>query len=213
VLTRILEAIRARRFGTYGYSTFSKFPIWEGEPESGSNINFLGQRISTSFYASMKDSARRMTYPKANEEIFEWLALLEAVLKSGDTFTMIEAGAGYGRWLVSAACALRSLGRPTRMHFSRHHLEQRERPRMGQRRVQLGRHGDDAHADRSEIRRPLERIFERWPLDRRVPFDQDELGIEPVLAALCDEAVDEMLHPALQIATVVVIARPSKHLK
>jgi hypothetical protein len=97
--------------------------------------------------------------------------------------------------------------------LSRHHLEQRERPRMGQRRVQLGRHGDDAHADRSEIRRPLERIFERWPLDQRVPFDQDELGIEPVLAALCDEAVDEMLHPALQIAAVVVIARPSKHLK
>jgi hypothetical protein len=82
---------------------------------------------------------------------------------------------------------------------------------MGQRRVQLGRHGDDAHAGRLEIRRPLERIFERRPLDRRVPFDQDELGIEPVLAALCDEAVDEMLHPALQIAAVVVVSRHRDH--
>jgi FkbM family methyltransferase len=30
---------------------------------------------------------------------------------------MVEAGAGYGRWLVSAACALRALGRSTRTHL------------------------------------------------------------------------------------------------
>ncbi|HYM01567.1 MAG TPA: hypothetical protein VET85_01400 [Stellaceae bacterium] len=49
----------------------------------------------------------RTGYPAVSEETFEWELLLSAVLDARDRFVMIEAGAGYGRWLVTAACALR----------------------------------------------------------------------------------------------------------
>lgn len=39
------------------------------------------------------------------EDFFEWMDLLTALDQSGDTFTMIEVGAGYGRWVVNAVAA------------------------------------------------------------------------------------------------------------
>lgn len=48
-------------------------------------------------------------YPDVNEEIFEWRHMLAAILDARSRFTMIEAGCGYGRWLVSAAHAIRRL--------------------------------------------------------------------------------------------------------
>jgi FkbM family methyltransferase len=45
--------------------------------------------------------------PSINEEIFKWRHMLSAILDARDTFTMIEAGCGYGRLLVSAARAIR----------------------------------------------------------------------------------------------------------
>jgi hypothetical protein len=117
MLTRILEAIHRPRASTDACSPFYKFLIWNGELEPGFIIDFPGQRISTSFYAPSVKQGVQPTYPSVSEEIFEWAALLESVLQSGDTFTMIEAGAGYGRWLVGAVSALRCLGRKTRTHL------------------------------------------------------------------------------------------------
>lgn len=48
--------------------------------------------------------------PGINEEIYEWLDVLESVLHAHDRFTMIELGCGYGRWLVYAALALQQRG-------------------------------------------------------------------------------------------------------
>jgi len=46
------------------------------------------------------------------EDFFEWMDLLTALDQSGDNFTMIEVGAGYGRWVVNAfAAANRMLDR------------------------------------------------------------------------------------------------------
>ena len=42
-----------------------------------------------------------------NEEYFEWIDLLRAVAEPRDSFTMLELGAGWGRWLVDAWSALR----------------------------------------------------------------------------------------------------------
>jgi FkbM family methyltransferase len=42
-------------------------------------------------------------WPAINSEIFEWLALCEAILEARGTFTMFELGAGFGRWSVFAA--------------------------------------------------------------------------------------------------------------
>ena len=48
------------------------------------------------------------TYPHQNsEDYFEWIDLLTAIDRSHVQFTMIEVGAGYGRWISNAAAALR----------------------------------------------------------------------------------------------------------
>jgi FkbM family methyltransferase len=47
-------------------------------------------------------------YPAFDEEYFEWVDVLEAVVGAAETFTMIELGAGWGRWLMNAAAAARA---------------------------------------------------------------------------------------------------------
>jgi len=48
------------------------------------------------------------TFPyKDSEDYFEWIDLLTAIDRSGEQFTMIEIGAGYGRWIANAAAALK----------------------------------------------------------------------------------------------------------
>lgn len=48
------------------------------------------------------------TYPqRTSEDYFEWIDLLEAIEEARGTFTMIEVGAGYGRWIANAAAAVR----------------------------------------------------------------------------------------------------------
>jgi len=71
-------------------------------------------------------------YPALVESHFEWLALLQSVVEyaqaaghdeSNRPFTMIELGAGFGRWLANAAGALRSIiaenGSPARLSAPR----------------------------------------------------------------------------------------------
>jgi len=48
---------------------------------------------------------------QANEDLFEWVDLLESVASAGDRFVMLDLGAGYGRWLVNAALACRQQGK------------------------------------------------------------------------------------------------------
>jgi FkbM family methyltransferase len=49
--------------------------------------------------------------PSVGENYFEWIDLLEAVAEAGDRFTMVELGAGYGRWLIEAWSALCRIGK------------------------------------------------------------------------------------------------------
>jgi FkbM family methyltransferase len=48
-----------------------------------------------------------VTAPPPDPELFEWIDVLEAVTRADRRFTMLELGAGYGRWIVNAAAALR----------------------------------------------------------------------------------------------------------
>lgn len=48
------------------------------------------------------------SFPAFDEEYFEWIDLLEAVVTAHSKFTMIELGAGYGRWLANAWAAVRA---------------------------------------------------------------------------------------------------------
>jgi FkbM family methyltransferase len=92
---------------------FAEFESWQGLAPANFDVNFLGQRTDVSFVSGWADKERLIDreawppYPTVSEETFEWVAVLRAVLEARGTFSMIELGAGYGRWLVAAACAVR----------------------------------------------------------------------------------------------------------
>jgi FkbM family methyltransferase len=48
-----------------------------------------------------------MVGPPLPHETYEWMALLDAVSEASTRFTMLELGAGFGRWTVRAAAAVR----------------------------------------------------------------------------------------------------------
>ncbi|MBN8965587.1 MAG: hypothetical protein J0H89_09460 [Rhizobiales bacterium] len=107
---------------------FSKFPIWRGQVPDGYAADFVGHLIKPEYQhgvaAIAKSNYSESKHLESNQtdsikpntptipvtiddEIFEWIAVLESVLASKDSFTMVELGAGYGRWTGRAACALR----------------------------------------------------------------------------------------------------------
>jgi FkbM family methyltransferase len=49
-----------------------------------------------------------MSFPPIDDQYLEWIDVLEAVTLAEGTFTMLELGAGYGRWVVNAAAAVRA---------------------------------------------------------------------------------------------------------
>jgi FkbM family methyltransferase len=93
------------------------FPRWEGKVPPDFIVNFLGVLTRAEYYkdyltTSVRYPADRIVeteYPPFDEEYFEWIDLLEAVVLAKNHFTMIELGAGFGRWTVNAAVALRQL--------------------------------------------------------------------------------------------------------
>jgi FkbM family methyltransferase len=52
------------------------------------------------------------SYPPFDEEYFEWIDLLEAVTSARGRFTMLELGAGFGRWTARAAGAAQQRNLP-----------------------------------------------------------------------------------------------------
>ncbi len=102
--------------------------------------NFMGARIAHAFerdfndvvsladpdqFKGLKASGRSATYdadptyPDRNsEDYFEWVDLLTAIDRAVGSFSMIELGAGYGRWIANAAAALRRhQGAPLSAHL------------------------------------------------------------------------------------------------
>jgi FkbM family methyltransferase len=90
---------------------FAEFQPWRGCVPARHCADFLGQLYDSRFFKTAEypatDYHAATDYPMPSEEIFEWIALLEAVLAARDTFVMMDLGAGYGRWSVAAACAIR----------------------------------------------------------------------------------------------------------
>jgi FkbM family methyltransferase len=95
---------------------FSQFDRFQGSVAPGFQTNFLSVMTRNSFIAGLVTSLGLQLpeydyvdaqYPIFDEEYFEWVDFLEAVSTAEKQFTMIELGAGYGRWLVNAAMAAR----------------------------------------------------------------------------------------------------------
>ncbi|HEX5325621.1 MAG TPA: FkbM family methyltransferase [Acetobacteraceae bacterium] len=97
---------------------FHRFGRWRGTVKPGFAADFVGQMTDQGFVdptfavgvtvdSRQHDRTTVPPYPQINEELFEWIALLSAILEAKGSFTMIEGGAGYGRWSVAAAQAIR----------------------------------------------------------------------------------------------------------
>jgi FkbM family methyltransferase len=71
-------------------------------------VDFLCCRIRHEFWPScLRTGIPQKDYPPFDEEYFEWIDVLESVVQARDTYTMIELGAGFGRWMVRAGVAMR----------------------------------------------------------------------------------------------------------
>jgi FkbM family methyltransferase len=92
------------------------FELWEAKEipcPPGFAVDYPGvlrrrEFMSTSFEDTVSLSIGA-SVPPVNEEYFEWIDVLESVSRADGRFCMVELGAGYGRWLVRAAVALRLL--------------------------------------------------------------------------------------------------------
>jgi FkbM family methyltransferase len=100
---------------------YDRFRPWEGDVEPGWIVNWLGVRTRASVQSEGGELAAPMYVvsepPALSEDFLEWVAVLESVVDSTGSFVMVELGAGWGRWLVNAAVALKQLDpdRPFRL--------------------------------------------------------------------------------------------------
>ncbi len=91
---------------------FGKFRGFKGEAAPGCDRDFIGTSIRQDFWAgAWRDMAIQVEPPNPpfDEEYFEWIDVLESVVNAGDSYTMLELGAGYGRWSMRAALAVQQL--------------------------------------------------------------------------------------------------------
>jgi FkbM family methyltransferase len=91
------------------HEVFEGFRRWAGQVPSGFDADFLGSRYQTAYFKlfTPQPNARyvALPYPPVDEEYFEWIDLLETVTSARGRFTMLELGAGFGRWTARGAAA------------------------------------------------------------------------------------------------------------
>jgi FkbM family methyltransferase len=95
---------------TEHHPVFLEFSRFKGEVPAGYDHDFLGSKIRTWFWGGpSRDTPLEVDtpYPPFDEEYFEWIDLLESVVAARDSYNMVELGAGYGRWALRAAQAVR----------------------------------------------------------------------------------------------------------
>ncbi len=77
-------------------------------------VDFLGIKTRVSYLGvpEWRDSedCSAPSLPRFDDQYLEWIDLLEAISEARNDFTMMELGAGYGRWLVRATSIARSFG-------------------------------------------------------------------------------------------------------
>ena len=99
---------------------FNEFPRKESISDGRSVYDFLGGAIDASYKRGWEKNVLpagtkvKPGYPTPSEWTVDWIACLLAAKLAGDRFTVIELGAGYGQWMVTAIMAYKTLhpGRP-----------------------------------------------------------------------------------------------------
>ena len=84
---------------------------WKGEVSGNYSVDFLGVRTDPKFRGHFNPSPKgflETAYPEPDQSYFEYIFLLESIASAtGPIYTILELGAGYGYWLVSASEAVR----------------------------------------------------------------------------------------------------------
>jgi len=101
--------IQLERAKPQHHKIFDALSVYTGKAEPGFDIDFLGIRTRCEFSAGGIITAMPVHTLEPHEDYFEWIDLLESIMAAKDRYTMMELGAGYGRWSVRAAAALRQL--------------------------------------------------------------------------------------------------------
>lgn len=100
-------------------------------------LDYLGVRTRSEFFTTAASAGFLVrtspALPRFDEEYPEWIDVLEAVERASGHFTMVELGAGWGRWLARGGTAARLRGlpftlvgveaEPTHFAWLRAHLE------------------------------------------------------------------------------------------
>lgn len=109
------------RFYATRHHSFRKILPRSIEVSSGFFPSFGGSVIRGEFFdlhtALSESKIYNISEPELNEEYWEWVDLLDAIYDADDEFVMAEIGAGYGRWIVSAACLGRHIRPSLRMRL------------------------------------------------------------------------------------------------
>ena len=111
---RISEWLRPiRPWDGLHHPVLEKFTHFEGEADGHFMYDAFGTRIDPSFRVHFRSDPKGHTikaFPSPSSTYFELIFLLESVVEAVNAperpFVMVELGAGYGPWLVTAHRAL-----------------------------------------------------------------------------------------------------------
>jgi FkbM family methyltransferase len=105
-----------KRIKPHFHPAFDAIAVYAGQEEPGFEIDFLGIKTRCEFSAGAIITAMPVHTVDPHEDYIEWIDLLESIMAAKERYTMMELGAGYGRWAVRAAAASRQL-RPIPFHL------------------------------------------------------------------------------------------------
>jgi FkbM family methyltransferase len=98
------------------HAVFLDAELWHGRVADHVDVDFLGACEDRQFFLpEWADRPRDMSrshdqwavLPAVDEEYFEWIDALAAARTAERRFVMMELGAGYGRWLMRGAAAIK----------------------------------------------------------------------------------------------------------
>ncbi len=94
------------------HEVFDEFQPYSGPVKADFNVDWLGTVTHKSAIVwdfPSHDRNEQTDLPVKDEEYFEWIDILQSVTEAAHSYTIVELGAGYGRWAACGIMAARSL--------------------------------------------------------------------------------------------------------
>lgn len=114
ILSRFRRAEAAPSFRYPGLpAIFDRFGPAPRNDDPVFSISFLGDRVRKAYDEFSPDPV-----PRVDEELFEWMDVLESAEAARGVFTVLELGACYGRWGVRSVLAARRIGKSAKIGFA-----------------------------------------------------------------------------------------------